>query len=66
MSKPGLNGREEPCPVCGATDWGIDYVRTADGERPVPDCNVCHWPGPGPVSVEEHRARWKGDASGDI
>ena len=46
------------CPVCFADDWGIDYVRTGDGEMPVPECQMCGWPGPGPRSVAEARAQW--------
>ena len=49
----------ERCPVCYANDWGIDYMRTGDGdEMPVPECRMCGWPGHGPRTVAEARAEW--------
>lgn len=48
----------ERCPVCFADDWGVDYMRTDDGEIPVPECQVCGWPGHGPRTVKEARAEW--------
>lgn len=49
----------EVCPVCGSTEWDIDYDRTADGERRVDRCARCGWPPPGPVSVEEYRQMYE-------
>lgn len=45
---------DERCPVCYANDWGVDYL----GDMPVPECEMCGWPGPGPRSVAEARAQW--------
>lgn len=47
------------CPVCGSTEWDIDYDRTADGEMRVDRCAECEWPPPGPHTVEEWRAKWQ-------
>jgi len=49
---------EERCPVCYADDWGVDYMRTDDGEMPVPQCEMCGWPPPSPHSVLEYREKW--------
>ena len=47
------------CPVCGSTEWGIDYDHIADGEMRVDRCAECEWPPPGPHTVEEWRAKWQ-------
>lgn len=63
----GVGVRDErACPVCGGTEWDIDYDRTADGERRVDRCAQCQWPPPGPHTVEEWRAKWIARRGGGV
>ncbi len=48
----------EPCPVCGCTEWSIDYDIIGDGEEMRVDrCERCEWPPPYPVTVAEWREK---------
>jgi ssDNA-binding Zn-finger/Zn-ribbon topoisomerase 1 len=49
--------KDEPCPVCGCTEWYADYDRVEDGEMRVDRCERCGWPPPYPATVEEWRKR---------